>query len=80
MEMICKNIEVKGGELYFAGMKVSELAKKYGTPLHLMDENRIRENINAYKSVFKKYFDDRAIVLFASKACSFKYIYKIASD
>ena len=80
MEMICKNIEAKGGELYFAGMKVSELAKKYGTPLYLMDENRIRENINAYKSVFKKYFDDRAMVLFASKACSFKYIYKIASD
>lgn len=80
MEMICKNIEAKGGDLYFAGMKVSELAKKYGTPLYLMDENRIRENINSYKSVFKKYFDDRAMVLFASKACSFKYIYKIASD
>ena len=78
--MICKNIEAKGSELYFAGMKVSELAKKYGTPLYLMDENRIRENINAYKDVFKKYFDDRAMVLFASKACSFKYIYKIASD
>ena len=79
MELICKNIEEKNGELFFAGVKVSELAKKYGTPLYLMDENRIRENINAYKNAFKKYFDDRAKVLYASKACSFKYIYKIAS-
>ena len=80
MKMICKNIEVKNGELHFAGLKVSELAKKYDTPLYLMDENRIRENINAYKDVFKKYFDDRAKVLYASKACSFKYIYKIAKE
>lgn len=79
MNTICKNIEVKNGELHFAGLKVSELAKKYSTPLYLMDENRIRENINAYKDAFKKYFDDRAKVLYASKACSFKYIYKIAS-
>ena len=80
MKMICNNIEVKNGELHFAGVKVSELAKKYGTPLYLMDENRIRENINAYKDVFKKYFDDRAKVLYASKACSFKYMYKIAKE
>ena len=79
MKLICKNIEEKNGELFFAGVKVSELAKKYGSPLYLMDENKIRENINAYKDVFKKYFDDRAKVLYASKACSFKYIYKIAS-
>ncbi len=80
MKMICKNIEVKNGELHFARLKVSELAKKYGTPLYLMDENRIRENINTYKDVFKKYFDNRAKVLYASKACSFKYIYKIAKE
>ena len=80
METICKNITVEGSELLFAGVKVTELAKKYGTPLYLMDENRIRENINAYKAAFKKYFDDRALPLFASKACSFKYIYKIAMD
>ena len=80
MEMICKNIESQNGELYFAGLSVCELAKTYGTPLYLMDEDRIRENINAYKTAFKKYFDDRALVLYASKACSFKYIYKIAAD
>ena len=54
MNTICKNITIKDNELYFNNFKVTDLAKKYGTPLYLMDENRIRENVNAYKSAFKK--------------------------
>ena len=80
MIMICENITIKDNELYFNGFKVSDLAKKYGTPLYLMDENRIRKNINAYKTAFKNYFGDDALMLYASKACSFKYIYKIMSE
>lgn len=78
--MICDNIKKLNNELFFANIKVSELAKKYGTPLYLMDENKIRANINTYKAALKKYFGDDSLVLYASKACSFKYIYKIASD
>ena len=37
MKMICSNINVKNGELYFANINVTDLAKKYGTPLYLMD-------------------------------------------
>ena len=39
--MICENISVKGANLNFADFDVTDLAKKYGTPLYLMDENRI---------------------------------------
>ena len=78
--MICKNITVKDNELYFNNFKVTDLTKKYGTPLYLMDENKIRENINAYKTALKNYFGDDALVLYASKACSFKYMYKIMSE
>ena len=78
--MICKNIKTINNELYFNNFKVSELANKYGTPLYIMDENRIIENINIYKNALKKYFGDDAIMLYASKACSFKYIYKIMSN
>ena len=80
MNTICKNITIKDKELYFNNFKVTDLAKKYGTPLYLMDENRIRENVHAYKSAFKKYFNDDALMLYASKACSFKYIYEIMKD
>jgi hypothetical protein len=46
--MICENISVKGANLSFADFDVTELAKKYGTPLYLMDENRIRHNCRTY--------------------------------
>ena len=79
--MICNNLSVgANGHLFFAGQDTVELAKKYGTPLYLMDENRIRENVHAYKSAFKNYFNDDALMLYASKACSFKYIYEIMKD
>lgn len=78
--MICENIKTENGRLCFNNFDVVELAKKYGTPLYLMDENRIRKNLNIYKDALKQYFGDNALMLYASKACSFKYIYKIMTD
>ena len=54
--MICDNITVKDGILYFAGQNTVELAKKYGTPLYLLDEDKIREKCRSYKSAFQKHF------------------------
>ncbi len=77
---ICDNIGEKGGHLTFAGRDVTLLAKKYGTPLYLMDENKIRENCRIYKNAFKKYFGENALPLFASKAASFKRLYEIMTE
>ena len=55
--MICDNITVnEKGHLQFAGFDTVDLAAKYGTPLYLMDENKIRQHINEYKTAFAKYF------------------------
>ncbi len=78
--MICENITTKNGHLHFNNFDVVDLAKKYGTPLYLMDENRIRKNVHAYKEALNKYFGDSALTLYASKACSFMYIYKIMME
>ena len=78
--MICNNISAKGAELFFAGRKVSDLAKQYGTPLYLMDEQRIRQNCRTYTQALKEYFGDNAMALYASKAASFKRIYEIMSE
>ena len=41
--MICSNLGVaESGHLTFAGKDTVALANKYGTPLDLMDEERIR--------------------------------------
>lgn len=80
MKMICSNIESKGSDLYFGGQNVNELAAKYGTPLYLMDEDRIRANCRAYTRAFKENFGKNSRPIYASKANSFKRIYKIMAE
>ncbi len=70
----------ENGHLYFAGMDTVELAKKYATPLMLLDENRIRERCRLYINAMKKHMGESARPLLASKALCFKGIYKIAAE
>ena len=79
--MICNNLSVnENNHLTFAGVDTVEMAKKYGTPLMLMDESKIREKCTIYREAMKEYFTPDSMPLFASKALSFKYIYKIANN
>ncbi len=55
--MICDNISVSPqGRLLFAGQDVVTLAQQYGTPLYLMDENRLRANCRTYRQAFFRHF------------------------
>ncbi|MBQ2686519.1 MAG: diaminopimelate decarboxylase [Clostridia bacterium] len=77
-DLLCGNVNVsESGELLFAGMSTTELAKKYKTPLYLIDEDRIRERCRTYLSAVKDFLGDKGHVLYASKALSFKRIYEI---
>ena len=77
-EFICENITANdSGHLCFAGQDVTSLAKKYGTPLYLMDEERIRERCRTYKAALFSCFKENAFAAYASKAASFKEIYRI---
>lgn len=78
--MICDNLSVEKGHLMFAGQDTVELAKKYGTPLYLMDEQKIREKCRLYKKALRDNFGEGAKPLFASKACSFKRLYEIMTE
>ena len=79
--MICNNISVnEKGHLTFAGYDTVELAEKYGTPLYLMDEDKIREHVRAYKTAMAKYFPAGSMPEFASKAFSCKQIYRIMAE
>ena len=79
-EMLHENLGVKGDHLTFAGYDTVELAKKYGTPLMLLDENKIRNTMRTYKNAMRKYFGEDSVPLFASKALSFVGIYQIAKE
>ena len=79
--MICENISRgEDGVLRFAGQDVRELAESYGTPLYLIDEDRVRENCRVYREAFKKHFGEGSKALYASKANSFKKIYEIMRE
>lgn len=68
------------GALCFAGQSVPALAQCWGTPLYLMDEARIRANCRMYKNAFEAAFCGAALPLYASKACSFKHMYRIMAE
>ena len=51
--MICDNLSVVNGHLYFALQDTVELAKQYGTPLYLLDEDYIRHQCRVYKAAFQ---------------------------
>lgn len=79
-DRICENIGVNSeGVLLFAGQSVKALAEKYGTPLFLMDEDRIRNRMQTYANGMKAAFGEYGHVLYASKAASFKRIYELAA-
>lgn len=79
--MICDNISINSkGHLTFAGHDTVELAEKYGTPLYLMDENKIREHIRTYKNAMAEFFPEGSLPEFASKAFSCKQIYRIVKE
>lgn len=54
--------------LVIGGCDCVDLAKTYGTPLYVMDESVIRENMRLYKNAMDKYYQGRGLVLYASKA------------
>ncbi len=79
--MLHDNISVsENGHLTFSGVDVVSLAKKYGTPLYLTDENKIRDNCRKYKTAVEKHFGKESLPLYASKALSYKDIYRIIND
>jgi diaminopimelate decarboxylase len=79
--MLYDNLTIgENGHLFFAGLDTVELGKKYGTPLYLIDEEKIRQNCRLYKNYMDKYFDGKGRVLFASKSLSYKNIYEIVSS
>ena len=80
-EFICNNLSVnEAGHLCFSGLDTVSLAEKHGTPLYLMDENKIRENCRTYVGAMRDAFGPDALPLYASKAASFKQMYRIIRE
>ena len=80
IDLINKKLEIKNNELYFHGYNIDDLADKYETPLYIMDEQIIREKCRLFKKAIKDQLDDNGDILYASKALSSKFIYRIIKE
>ena len=77
----CDNLGVNAaGHLTFAGQDTAALAARYGTPLYLMDEDRIRRSCRVYAKALREHFAEGSRPLYAGKACAFKQIYRIMTE
>ena len=68
------------GHLTVGGLDTVALAKEYGTPVNLLDEDVIRAQMRLYLRCAKQYFGESALPLFASKALCCAEIYRIAAE
>ncbi len=66
------------GHLEVGGMDTTDLAREYGTPLWIIDEDGFRGNCRDIKAAFARHGDSQ--VLYASKALTNMAIYKIVED
>lgn len=79
--MLYENIgTTENGHLSFCNLDTVSLAKKYGTPLYLIDENGVRTRCETYKNAMNQYFGPGSFPIYASKALSFKGMYRITAE
>ena len=76
--MLYDNLDVNdAGHLTIAGLDAIDLAAEFGTPLYVLDEDRLRKRCRTYVSAMRTHFGEDAQPLFASKALCFKGIYPV---
>ena len=66
--------------LVIGGCDTTELAAQFGTPLYVMDETAIRENMRMYRDAMHRHYEGEGLVLYASKAFSTAAIYRMAQQ
>ena len=73
--------DIKNGHLTVGGADCVDLAKEYGTPLYVMDENTIRAACREFKaSMDECYGEGKGMVCYATKAFCCKEMCRIMAD
>ena len=56
------------------------LAREFGTPLYVLDEDLMRRNCREYRETLRRFCGDRALALFASKALCTLHTARVAAE
>lgn len=68
------------GHLTIGSYDTVELAKKYGTPAYVFDENEIRKNLREFKKSIDDEYAGKGLVVYASKAFCCKEMCRICQS
>jgi diaminopimelate decarboxylase len=68
------------GRLVVGGCLLSDLARRYGTPLYVLDEATLRGTAQAYRHALASHYPGAALALYASKANSSLAITALVAD
>ncbi len=79
--MLYSNLSVNDkGHLAIGGIDACDLAAEFGTPLYVLDEDRVRENCRTYVKAMQEYLPEGSMPLYAGKALCFKGIYPVIAS
>jgi diaminopimelate decarboxylase len=79
--MLHNNLDInEKGHLTIGGIDAVDLAKEYGTPLYVLDEDVVRANCRTYVREIHRNFGEKSAPLYASKALCFRGIYPIVES
>lgn len=68
------------GHLTVGGCDTVELAKEYGTPAYIFDENEIRKNLRTFRDSMNEYYGGNGLAVYASKAFCCKEMCRICAQ
>ena len=68
------------GHLTIGGIDAVTLAEKFGAPLYVLDEDRVRSNCRTYVQALAEYMPAGSYPLFAGKALCFKGLYPVLKE
>lgn len=79
--MLYDNLSVNDrGHLAIAGLDACDLAAEFGTPLYVLDEDRVRERCRTYVAAVREAFPAGSHPLYAGKALCFKGLYPVIEE
>lgn len=72
-------LKIENSHVEIGGVDSTYLAKKYGTPLYVLDVDYVQKIVDTFSNTIKKVYGD-GIMLYASKALSCVGIYALLKD
>jgi diaminopimelate decarboxylase len=75
-----RTAELRGDVLHVAGVSVADLARTYGTPLYVLDEDTFRMACRQYRSTLASAYPGQSAVYYSGKSLLNLTVAKLAAD